>query len=75
MNNFSKFKSTVRYSIKDSASNILTDENEIFSRWREYFEDQKQTDVQIFEPPVIEKMNDVIEKMTTFFKNMTIKSQ
>ena len=27
------------YSIKDSDGNILTDENEILSRWREYFED------------------------------------
>ena len=25
--------------IKDSDGNILTDENEILSRWREYFED------------------------------------
>ena len=33
-------RSSVTYSIKDSSSNILpTDENEIFSRWREYFED------------------------------------
>ena len=32
-------KSSVTYSIKDSAGNILTDENEILSRWREYFED------------------------------------
>ena len=30
---------SVTYSIKDSAGNILTDENEIVSRWREYFED------------------------------------
>ena len=30
---------SVTYSIKDSAGNILTDENEILSRWREYFED------------------------------------
>ena len=30
---------SVTYSIKDSAGNILTDGNEIFSRWREYFED------------------------------------
>ena len=28
-----------RVSIKDSDGNILTDENEILSRWREYFED------------------------------------
>ena len=27
------------HSIKDSDGNILTDENEILSRWREYFED------------------------------------
>ena len=27
------------YSIKDSDGNFLTDENEILSRWREYFED------------------------------------
>ena len=32
-------RSSVTYSIKDSAGNILTDENEILSRWREYFED------------------------------------
>ena len=32
-------KSSVTYSIKDSAGNILTDENEIISRWRKYFED------------------------------------
>ena len=32
-------RSSVSYSIKDSAGNILTDENEILSRWREYFED------------------------------------
>ena len=32
-------RSSVTYSIKDSASNILTDENEILSRWSEYFED------------------------------------
>ena len=32
-------RSSVTYSIKDSASNILTDENEILSRWREYLED------------------------------------
>ena len=32
-------KSSVTHSIKDSAGNILTDENEILSRWREYFED------------------------------------
>ena len=31
--------SCVTYSIKDYADNILTDENEIFSQWREYFED------------------------------------
>ena len=29
---------SVTHSIKDSAGNILTDENEILSRWREYFE-------------------------------------
>ena len=28
-----------QYSIKDSDCNILTDENEILSRWRKYFED------------------------------------
>ena len=32
-------RSSVTYSIKDSAGNILTDENETFSRWREYLED------------------------------------
>ena len=32
-------RSGVTYSIKDSAGNILTEENEILSRWREYFED------------------------------------
>ena len=32
-------RSSVTYSIKDSAGNILTDENEIVSRRREYFED------------------------------------
>ena len=32
-------RSSVTYSIKDSAGNILTNENEILSRWREYFED------------------------------------
>ena len=32
-------KSSVTYSIKDSDGNILTDDNEILSRWREYFED------------------------------------
>ena len=32
-------RSSVTYSIKDSAGNILTDENEILSRWRENFED------------------------------------
>ena len=32
-------RSSVTYSIKDSAGNILMDENEILSRWREYFED------------------------------------
>ena len=32
-------RSSVTYSMKDSACNILTDENEILSRWREYFED------------------------------------
>ena len=32
-------RSSVTYSIKDSAGNILTDENEIHSRWREYLED------------------------------------
>ena len=30
-------RSSVTYSIKDSAGSILTDENEILSRWREYF--------------------------------------
>ena len=32
-------RSSITYSIKDSDSNILTNENEILSRWREYFED------------------------------------
>ena len=32
-------RSSITYSIKDSAGNILTDENEIHSRWREYFGD------------------------------------
>ena len=32
-------RSSVTYSIRDSAANILTDEKEILSRWREYFED------------------------------------
>ena len=32
-------RSSVAYSIMDSAGNILTDENEILSRWREYFKD------------------------------------
>ena len=32
-------RSSVTYSIKDSDGNILMDENEILSRWREYFED------------------------------------
>ena len=32
-------KSSVTYSTKGSGGNILTDENEILSRWREYFED------------------------------------
>ena len=32
-------RSSVTYSIKDSAGNILTDENVIVSRWRDYFED------------------------------------
>ena len=31
-------RSSVTYSIKDSAGNILTDENEIISQLREYFE-------------------------------------
>ena len=30
---------SITYSIKDSDGNILTNENEILSRWREYFED------------------------------------
>ena len=34
-----KIEYHVAYSIKDSDRNILTDENEILSRWREYFED------------------------------------
>ena len=32
-------RSSITYSIKDSDGNILKDENEILSRWREYFED------------------------------------
>ena len=32
-------RSSITYSIKDSDGNILTDENEILSSWREYFED------------------------------------
>ena len=32
-------KDRVTYSTKDSARNILTEENEILSRWREFFED------------------------------------
>ena len=32
-------RSSITYSIKDSDGNILTDENEILLRWREYFED------------------------------------
>ena len=32
-------RSSVTYSIKDSDGNILTDKNEILSRWRKYFED------------------------------------
>ena len=32
-------RSSVTYTIKDSASYILTDENEILSRWKEYFKD------------------------------------
>ena len=32
-------ESSISFSIKDSVDNILTDENEILSRWREYFED------------------------------------
>ena len=32
-------RSSVTYSFKDSTRNILTDENEIVSRWRECFED------------------------------------
>ena len=32
-------RSSITYSIKDFDGNILTDENEILSRWREYFED------------------------------------
>ena len=32
-------RSSVTYTVKDSAGNILTDENEILSRWREYLED------------------------------------
>ena len=32
-------RSSITNSIKDSAGKILTDENEILSRWREYFED------------------------------------
>ena len=30
---------SITHSIKDSDGNILTDENDILSRWREYFED------------------------------------
>ena len=33
-------RSSVTYSIKDSAGSILRDENEILSRWREYSEDR-----------------------------------
>ena len=32
-------RSSITYSIKDSDGNILTHENEILSRWREYFEE------------------------------------
>ena len=32
-------RSRATYSIKDSVGNIFTDENEILSRWREYFGD------------------------------------
>ena len=32
-------RSSITYSMRDSDSNILTDENEILSRWRKYFED------------------------------------
>ena len=32
-------RSSVTYSMKGSADNILADENEIVSRWREYFDD------------------------------------
>ena len=32
-------RSSVTYSIKDCAGNVLTDENKILSQWREYFED------------------------------------
>ena len=32
-------RSNVTYSIKDSAGNILTNENKLLSRWREYFKD------------------------------------
>ena len=32
-------RSSVTYFIKDFAGNILTDENEILSRWKEYLED------------------------------------
>ena len=32
-------RSSITYSIKDSEGNILTNENEILSRWKEYFED------------------------------------
>ena len=32
-------RSSITYSIKDSDGSIPTDENEILSRWREYFED------------------------------------
>ena len=31
---------SITYSIKDSAANLLTDENKILSRWKEYFEDR-----------------------------------
>ena len=33
-------RSSITYSIKDSDGNILTDENEILSQWRQYFEDR-----------------------------------
>ena len=32
-------RSIITYSIKDSDGNILRDENQILSRWKEYFED------------------------------------